>query len=144
MHEEEVKKVDSETGQAYVDREIREGHYQIPSYGMLESYVPDDLYRGTTVLPVEITDAYGRKKMGSKTVTDRKDDTKDVTIANESSGLSNTLRLKDTQKVVHVQEVDDDGDYIDDMQLVTVCDQDSYTCLPSLFLTTPNEHVFFS
>lgn len=63
---------------------------------MLESYVPQDLYRGTTTLPVEITDSYGRKKMGSKVVSDREGDTKDVTIANQSSGLSNTLRLKDS------------------------------------------------
>ena len=127
-HEEPVYKVDSLTGQAYVDREIRQGHYSIPTYGMLEAYQPTDLYRGTTVLPVEITDSYGRKKMGSKVVKDNKGDTKNVTIANDSSGLSNTLRLKDSQKVMHVQEVDEDGDYVDDLQLVTVCDEDTYTC----------------
>lgn len=128
IHEKPVYKVDSETGQAYVDREMREGHYQVPSYGMLEAYQPMDLYRGSSILPVEITDSYGRKRMGSKVVKDNKGDTKDVTIANQSSGLSNTLKLKDSQKVMHVQEIDEDGDYIDDLQLVTVCDEDTYTC----------------
>ena len=128
VYEEEVTKVKADTGMAYQDRKYTQGQYALPSYGRLEHYTPRDLYTGTSVLPVEITDSYGRRKQGQKVVTDNYDDTKHVTIGNESSGLANTLKLKDSQKVMHVQEVDQDGDYIDDMQLITVCDDETYTC----------------
>ena len=71
---------------------------------------------------------YGRSRLGKKSVTDNKGVTKDVTIMDESSGQTNTLRLKDSQTIENIQEVDTDYDYVVDQQIVTVCDSETKTC----------------
>lgn len=135
----EVVKVNSKSGMAYVDRKYNKGKYQTPTYGRLDSYAaPRDLYRGTSTLPVSITDSYGLSRNGVKLVTDKGYNTKDVTIKNKSSGLSNTIRLKNSQQVVHVKELDKNNDYIDDTQVLTICDDETNTCdVVSLDLTSP-------
>jgi hypothetical protein len=144
-----VAKVNADTGMAYLEQVYEQGYEQYPSYGKFETYTPEDLYTGTTVLPVDITDAYGQNKVQNKVVQNKSDNTKEVTITNDSTGLQNTLRLRDTQHVEHVQEVDNNYDYVDDMQLVTICDDETYVCdVIALNLDSPDldsaylEHVY--
>lgn len=107
---------------AYLDRVYDTGYDYTPSYGKASYQAPRDLYRGTTVLPVEVTDSYGYKSIGQKVVSDNYDNTKDVTIFEQATGRSNTLRIKDSQTVTDIQEVDLNYDRNVDKQLVTVCD----------------------
>ena len=134
-----VAKVNSKTGMAYLDTEY--GTYDQPYMTYQQpKYENLDLYRKTSVLPVEITDSYGQKRHGRVVEKDNKGDSKDVTIFDDATGQQNTLRIKDSQNIVHIQEVDDKQDlvrgpygeltpvYAPDTQLVTVCDEETYTC----------------
>jgi hypothetical protein len=127
-YEKTVTKVNPYTGQGYLERQYVQGPPLKPTYGDITWRDADDLYKGTTTLPVEITDSYGRSRLGSKVVMKNKDDTKDVTIVDEDSGRTNTLRLKDHQRIENIKEVDHDGDYVTDQQIVTVCDDYTKTC----------------
>ena len=136
-----VAKINPKSGQAYLDRQYKTAPYT-GGYGYKAKVEidTDNIYLGTSRLPVEITDAYGRKRVGEKVVKDNLNDTKDVTIFDEATGKSNTLTLKDSQRVTHIQEIDDQPDYeydeygyavdayLPDTQLVTICDDDTYQC----------------
>ena len=122
QYQREVARVNQHTGMAYIDRVYNTGYDYKPSYGRASSLAPKDLYNGSTVLPVEVTDSYGKKSIGQKVVSDNYDDTKDVTIFEATTGRSNTLRLKDSQTVTDVKEIDLNYDRNVDKQLVTVCD----------------------
>ena len=131
-----VAKVNPKTSMAYLDTEV--GTYEAPKKEAEKK--DDDLYRGHTVLPVDITDAYGLTTQGRMKEQDLKGDVKQVTIINDQTGQQSTLKIKDSQNVVHVQEVDDEQDvvydkwgyaqpvYAADSQLLTVCDEETYTC----------------
>jgi hypothetical protein len=120
------------------DRLIENTNRVEPSWSKSGVYeTPDDLYRGHTILPVDITNPVGMTRTGTKLVQDLKGSEKEVTVIDDYTGQKGvTLTLKDSEHIVHIQELDEVNlknkqkgmDGIVDKQLVTVCDEVTDVC----------------
>lgn len=134
-----VPVLDERTGMVRLEQRLVENTYQHkPSYASYLTYEePADMYSGYSYLPVEITNPNGVTRTGKQVEKDLKGDTKEVTLIDDRTGKEGvTLTLKDTENIVHIQELDAinakkgtagrDGEI--DGQLVTVCDEVTDVC----------------
>lgn len=139
MYVEKVPVVDPETGMVVMESRLVENTANVePSWVKHQQYIePADLYKGHTMLPVEITNPVGVTRTGTSVVQDLPGVSKEVTIIDDYTGKEGiTLTLKDTENIVHIQELDEIDTYrqeygqdgIVDKQLVTVCDEVTDVC----------------
>lgn len=139
LYWDKVPVVDERTGHVLMQDRLIENTNQVePSWSKKGVYeTPDDLYRGHTILPVDITNPVGMTRTGTKLVQDLKGSEKEVTVIDDYTGQKGvTLTLKDSEHIVHIQELDEVNlknkqkgmDGIVDKQLVTVCDEVTDVC----------------